>query len=221
MMPVHAMINLRCSNYTVSYPLPDGTIAHDTGTYCWWEWSPDPYDPPYNPPIIPAPPGEPDVPNPNMCQVTLDNWPSGCSKLKRPFVQLNGCGRDGIFGALIPDNYGPVGFTNSCNSHDKCYSTYGQSKNNCDARLVNDLKEDCTRYYNAKIGVLRYRFGPDLPLDVLDEISRLEGESSVCWYTADRYGDAVTSMGDDAYAEGQKVAKCIKAHDDRDRYCGS
>lgn len=187
------------------------------------EWVPDPYDPPYQPPLIPAPPGFSEVPHPNMCQITLDNWPDGCSKLKRPFAQANGCGPDGIFGAPIPDNYGPVGFTGFCNSHDLCYTTSGSTKNSCDAGLVNDLKSACTQYYDGQINILERRFGvpPDAPLWVVDETGRLEGESSVCWHRADDYGDAVMSLGGTAYADAQKIAKCIQAHNDRDQYCGS
>ena len=219
-IPVQARMQVECVTYTVTYPLQDGTVVTEPGGYCWLEWHPDPNDFPYEPPTIPVPPGAPPIPNPNMCQSTLDNWPSGCSKLKRPFLQLNGCGPQGILGGLIPDNYGPVGWTGACNTHDRCYGTYGQTKSNCDVGLINDLKAACNRYYRGQIGLLEYKFGPDLPLDVQDEIGRLEGETLVCDTRADVYGDAVHSLGASAFAKGQQLGKCIQAHDDRDRYCG-
>lgn len=210
LLPAHAMINLRCSNYSIDYPQPDGTITTGYGSYCWWEWSPDPYDPPYNPPIIPAPPGVPGVPHPNMCQNTLDNWPDGCSKITQPIVETNGCN-------VMPDNIDSVGITSACNAHDMCYSAVGNSKSSCDDTFGEDISSICHSYYGP--GIYYYKLHPE-------NFGRMKRQALIvsrdlCVTTGWSYSHALYLVPKSKYYNpAQKVGKCIKAHEDRDQYCG-
>lgn len=210
LVPAHAMMQVRCSNYTTVVHNPDGTTETYPGTYCWWEWSPEPYDPPYIPPIIPAPPGYPVVPNPNMCQNTLDNWPAGCSKMGRPVVDVNGC-------THAPDSLGRANITPACNQHDRCYSTYGSTKASCDNALYADIVDRCHMAYDNLIASV------NPPNGYADEIMLDDYRAQLwaCEAGANAFAAAVWAVPASTYYDpAQKVGKCIKAHDDRDKYCG-
>lgn len=45
----------------------------------------------------------------------------------------------------IRDTWGPVDFRGACNTHDKCYYTYGSNWNTCNERFYSDLRAACER----------------------------------------------------------------------------
>jgi hypothetical protein len=45
----------------------------------------------------------------------------------------------------IRDTWGPVDFRGACNTHDKCYYTYGSNWKTCNERFYSDLRSACER----------------------------------------------------------------------------
>jgi hypothetical protein len=60
-------------------------------------------------------------------------------------IETNGCGSAGS--GWVPDSFGDASFTPACNEHDRCYSTCGADKDDCDEALKNDMSKECERAY--------------------------------------------------------------------------
>jgi RHS repeat-associated protein len=67
--------------------------------------------------------------------------PPKCRKIQNPNkpFETNGCTK-------VPDK--PLGFdfTSSCNKHDICYETCGNSKSLCDKKFFKDMAQECYKY---------------------------------------------------------------------------
>jgi len=61
-------------------------------------------------------------------------------------IETNGCGSAGS--RWVPDSFlGEVDFTPACNEHDRCYSTCGADKDDCDEALKNDMVKECEKIF--------------------------------------------------------------------------
>ncbi|MGD2084673.1 MAG: phospholipase A2 [Candidatus Aminicenantes bacterium] len=90
----------------------------------------------------------------------------------------NGCGTKKID---VPDKPFGNDFKEACNNHDKCYSTQGKSKKNCDDQFRKDMDREC----NKKKGI----------------------GHKVCKATSSVYHNAVKYGGNGAYNRAQGNSK--------------
>jgi len=98
-------------------------------------------------------------------------------------AQSSGCG-SGWSWYLTPNLW----FKEACNNHDKCYDTFGKSKNDCDKQFHNEMLAACSREFPS----------------VFQKIS---GQRATCNGLADTYYTAVLEKGWESYRKAQANAK--------------
>jgi RHS repeat-associated protein len=70
----------------------------------------------------------------------------------------SGCG-DARTDKYVPDNPYGFGFSSACKAHDKCYDTCGNSREQCDAQFLTDLRKACNRWAGMALCVtLAYEY---------------------------------------------------------------
>jgi len=104
-------------------------------------------------------------------------------------LAANGCGT-GWNKNWVRDSYGGANFTNSCNVHDACYETCGETHSNCDKQFRANLKIECRSTYNHDAHKI---------------------QKNACLKIADGYYESVKKMGGDAWRSAQNKASCSNA----------
>jgi hypothetical protein len=113
----------------------------------------------------------------------------------------NGCGPEGgALSAVIPNSWGKADFKPSCDTHDVCYGTCGNSKEDCDLALGLGAADSCKQAYGG---------GGAINATLL----------AACTTIAYDYGAAVLLGGQDAFDQAQKE-DCECCHLKSVAYCG-
>jgi hypothetical protein len=135
------------------------------------------------------PPGTPQHPGGGQCP----NNPPGA----------NGCGPEGWKGKLVPNMpFWMINFKDPCDGHDRCYSTCGKLKDDCDQSFRGDLWTACYLKWG------RDDFTADPPKFSLPTPDQFFLKR--CIQLADIYYQAVAKGGNTPYTDAQKEGcKCL------------
>ncbi|WP_010606905.1 hypothetical protein [Pseudoalteromonas maricaloris] len=76
-----------------------------------------------------------------LCGNYADQKPDSCDPLLKPTISVDGCSSE--IGSIDILNSWDGVFRDSCNSHDKCYSTLDSGQKNCDDQFHADMAATC------------------------------------------------------------------------------
>jgi len=99
-------------------------------------------------PLPPSPPPKPPTPTGKGC-------PKGWKMIQKSPPVPNGCGPAGggpLVGTVISLGqwWGGIDFTPACNDHDTCWGTCSKSREDCDNKFLQDMKDLCYKKYPGK-----------------------------------------------------------------------
>jgi hypothetical protein len=120
----------------------------------------------------------------------------------------NGCGPAGWKGRLVPEMpLWMVDFSGPCDSHDKCYGTCENGKDDCDKAFLDDMKMECTMHFEIWMGLK--------PPNIVQRI-RMETQAKTCKALANTYYLAVSKAGATPYKDAQKEGcKCCCKNEEK------
>ena len=109
--------------------------------------------------------------------------------------EVNGCGDDTGLGHLVPNQPTGVDFRPSCDNHDRCYGTLGQSRQQCDNKFRNALRARCE---SELLGS---------PSGIIGTVVTGGSALGACYSTAEIYYRGVRERGGTAYHSAQRHAR--------------
>lgn len=126
-----------------------------------------------------------------------------------PFTPPNGCGAADFVGWLIPETI-PNTFVSAqpaCNNHDRCYSSVGAVRSDCDDQIEVDIRAACAASAQGFAYVCGQQAGPRAGASTQAAQCR-EREMDECNAGALGYHSGVTGYGHQAFAAAQLTAVC-------------